>query len=170
MKKLAVILLGLSVVFVFGCSKTENLTISDRIESEQEEDLTRQTGTESETVPLMLPIDPEVSQSLYEASVSEDESLNELAARWDAVSEYMRDVMNTREFLNAETDEKKAEIIIDALKELSEHGTEKYPEPLVIYDSWTYIPEYKEVTALYSDGAECVFSWFDYNAVSTDVA
>lgn len=39
---------------------------------------------------------------------------------------------------------KKLAVVLLALKELSEHGTEKYPESLVIYDSWTYIPEYKE--------------------------
>jgi hypothetical protein len=126
-------------------------------------DSTESLESENGTYPLTLPLDPEVEQQILEASISEEESLNEETARWDAVHEVMDDVLNSREFIDAETDEQKAEIVINAMKELSEHGTEKYPESLIIYDSWTYIPEYKEVDAKFFDGVNCVVTWFDYN-------
>ncbi len=72
-------------------------------------------------------------------------------------------VLNSKEFTEAATDEQKAEIVISAMKELSEHGTGKYPELLIIYDSWIYVSEYKEVNAKYFDGVEFSVSWFDFN-------
>ena len=129
-------------------------------------------GLESEngTYPITLPLDPEVSQSLYEASVSEEESLNEEWARWNAVDDVMHDVLNSREFTDAETDEQKAEIVINAMKELAEHGTKTYPEPLIIYGSWEFIPEGQEVRAQYFDGIEFGVTWYDYYTASTAVS
>ena len=159
MKRLVVAVFLLSVIFAFGCEKSDiTETPSGRVA-----DSTESLESENGTYPLTLPLDPEVEQSIIEASISEEESLNEEAARWDAVHEVMDDVLNSREFLDAETDEQKAEIVINAMKELSEHGTEKYPESLIIYDSWTYIPEYKEVDAKFFDGVDCIVSWFDFN-------
>ena len=59
--------------------------------------------------------------------------------------------------------------MINAMKELSEHGTAEYPESLIIYDSWVYYPDHQEVDALYFDGVSFVISWFDFNAASTVV-
>ena len=159
MKKLVCVLFCLSLTLAFGCSKTDS-TESSMVTLESVE-------TSASTDPLTLPLDPEVSQSLYEASVSEEESLNEQFARYDAVDNVMRAVLNSKEFLEAETDEQKAEIVINALKELSEHGTAEYPESLIIPDSWEFIPEHQEVTALYFDGNPYGVEWFDYNAEST---
>ena len=153
MKRLIAVMLCLSFALALGCS---------------EDDRTKDESSEVTTYPITLPLDPEVSQSLYEASVSEEESLNEEAARWDAVGDVMAAVCNSKEFLEAD-DDKKAEIVINAMKELSEHGTEKYPESLIIYDSWKYYPEYQEVDAQYYDGVSFVISWYDYNAASTVV-
>ena len=179
MKKSFVVIFCLSLLLAFGCSKPENSEVTSGITEGSTDciDVTpRRTeesieGLESEngTYPITLPLDPEVSQSLYEASVSEEESLNEEAARWDAVSEVMQNVLNSKEFLEAETDDKKAEIVINAMKELSEHGTEKYPESLIIYDSWVYYPDYQEVEAKYFDGVSFFVSWYDFNAASTVV-
>lgn len=148
MKKIACVLFILSLTLAFGCGKTDN-------------------SNSETTVPLLLPLSPEVSQSIYEASISEEESLNEESARWDAVDEVMAEVFHSKEFTEAETDEQKAEIIINAMKELSEHGTEEYPESLIIYGSWEYYPDYQEVNAKYFDGVEFGVSWYDYNAAST---
>ena len=148
MKKIACVLFILSLTLALGCGKTDN-------------------SNSETTVPLLLPLSPEVSQSIYEASISEEESLNEESARWDAVDEVMAEVFHSKEFTEAETDEQKAEIIINAMKELSEHGTEKYPESLIIYGSWEYYPDYQEVNAKYFDGVEFGVSWYDYNAAST---
>ena len=153
MKRLIAVLLCLSFALALGCSK---------------DDRTKDESSEVTTYPITLPLDPEVSQSLYEASVSEEESLNEEAARWDAVDDVMAAVCNSKEFLEAD-DDKKAEIVINAMKELSEHGTGKYPESLIIYDSWKDYPEYQEVDAQYYDGVSFVISWYDYNAASTVV-
>lgn len=183
MKKLVVAIFCLSLTFAFGCSKAESGPAQESTESAvsvvnsvdgDAVDRTTETwpeGFESEngTYPLTLPLDPEVSQTLYEASVSEEESLNEEWARWNAVDEVMRGVLNSKEFLEAETDEKKAEIVIEAMKEVSLHGTEKYPESLIIYDSWVYYPEAQEVSAKYFDGVEFFISWHDFYSESTDV-
>lgn len=55
------------------------------------------------------------------------------------------------------------------MKDLSLHGTERYPEPLVEFGSWRYIPEGKEVEARYYNGPEFVVSWMDYLSESTDI-
>ena len=159
MKKIACVLFILSLTLAFGCGKTDSGNDSPQ--------KTESSMSSRETFPLTLPLDPEVSQSLYEASISEEESLNEESARWDAVDEVMAEVFHSKEFTEAETDEQKAEIIINAMKELSEHGTEKYPESLIIYGSWEYYPDYQEVNAKYFDGVEFGVSWYDYNAAST---
>ena len=183
MKKLVIVLFCLSLTFAFGCSKAESGPAQESTESAvsvvnsvdgDAADRTTETwpeGFESEngTYPLTLPLDPEVSQSLYEASVSEEESLNEEWARWTAVDEVMRGVLNSKEFLEAETDDKKAEIVIEAMKDLSLNGTAKYPESLIIYDSWVYFPEAQEVSAKYFDGIEFFISWHDFYSESTDV-
>jgi hypothetical protein len=148
MKKIACVLFCLSLTLAFGCGKTDS-------------------SNSETTAPLLLPLSPEVSQSIYEASISEEESLNEESARWDAVDEVMLSVVRSKEFTEAETDEQKAEIIINAMKELSEHGTEEYPESLIIYGSWEYYPDYQEVNAKYFDGVIFSVSWYDYNAAST---
>ncbi|MBR2523927.1 MAG: hypothetical protein IKE53_05755 [Clostridiales bacterium] len=59
--------------------------------------------------------------------------------------------------------------MIEAMKDLSLHGTERYPEPLVEFGSWRYIPEGKEVEARYYNGPEFVVSWMDYLSESTDI-
>ena len=178
MKKIIVGIFCLSLTLAFGCSKPEGSEVTSGFTEESTDsiDVTpRRTeewmeGLESEngTYPITLPLDPEVSQSLYEASVSEEESLNEEAARWDAVDDVMCDVCNSKEFLEAD-DDKKAEIVINAMKELSEHGTAEYPESLIIYDSWVYYPDHQEVDAQYFDGVSFVISWYDFNAASTVV-
>lgn len=178
MKKLLFIIICLSLTLAFGCSKpdssevtsgyTEESTDSIDVISSRTEEWMEGLESENGTYPITLPLDSEVSQSLYEASVSEEESLNEEAARWDAVDEVMNSVTSTKEFLEAD-DDKKAEIVINAMKELSEHGTEKYPESLIIYDSWVYYPEYQEVDAQYFDGVSFIVSWYDFNAASTVV-
>lgn len=168
LKRIIAVLFCLSLTLVFGCSKpygSESYS-SEAVPERSEESI---EGLESEngTYPVTLPLDPEVSQSIYEASVSEEESLNEEAARWDAVDEVMSVVLNSKEFTEAETGDKKAEIVINAMKELSEHGTAEYPESLIIYDSWVYYPEYQEVEAKYFDGVTFAITWYDYNAAST---
>lgn len=176
MKKSLFIIFCFSLMFAFGCSKPDSSEVTSGYAEESTDSIdvipnrTEEwmEGLESEngTYPITLPLDPEVSQSLYEASVSEEESLNEEAARWDAVDEVINSVTSTKEFLEAD-DDKKAEMVICAMKELSEHGTEKYPESLIIYDSWVYYPEYQEVDAQYFDGVSFVVSWYDFNAAST---
>ena len=162
MKKIAAALLCLPVILAFGC---RNTVVTDITETSTGRSVESIDGLElvNGTYPVTLPLDPEVEQSIYEASVSEEESLNEESARWDAVDEVMIAVLNSKEFTEAATDEQKAEIVISVMKELSEHGTGKYPESLIIYDSWIYVPEYKEVNAKYFDGVEFSVSWFDFN-------
>ena len=178
MKKSFVVIFCLSLMFAFGCSRPESSEMTSGFTEESTDSINvtpRRTeewmeGLESEngTYPITLPLNPEVSQSLYEASVSEEESLNEEAARWDAVDAVMHEVLNSKEFLEAD-DDKKAEIVINAMKELSEHGTAEYPESLIISDSWVYYPDHQEVDAQYFDGVSFGVSWFDYNAESTVV-
>ena len=162
MKKIAAALFCLPVIFAFGCRNTvvTDITVTSTGRSVESID-----GLEmvNGTYPVTLPLDPEIEQSIYEASVSEEESLNEEAARWDAVDDVMVAVLNSKEFTEAVTDDQKAELVINAMKELSEHGTDEYPESLIIYNSWTFVPEYKEVNAKYYDGVEFSVSWFDFN-------
>ena len=164
MKKLVCVLFCLSLTFIFGCSKTDSTESSKVTWVAWETDETSES-----TVPFTVPLTPEESQSSYEASVSEEQSLNEQFARYDAVDNVVGAVLNSKEFLEAETDEQKAEIVINALKELSEHGTAEYPESLVKPDSWVFNPEHQEVTAEYYDGMPFGVEWYDYNAASTDV-
>ena len=164
MKKLVCILFCLSLTLVFGCSKTDS-TESSKVTWVPWETV----ETDESTTPFTVPLSPEESQSRYEASISEEQSLNEEWARWKAVDNVMIAVLNSKEFLEAENDEQKAEIVINALKELSEHGTAEYPESLVKPDSWVFIPEHQEVTAEYYDGIPFCVEWYDYNAASTDV-
>ena len=164
MKRLVCLLFCLSLTLVFGCSKTDS-TESSKVTWVPWETV----ETDESTTPFTVPLSPEESQSRYEASISEEQSLNEEWARWKAVDNVMIGVLNSKEFLEAETDEQKAEIVINALKELSEHGTAEYPESLVKPDSWVFIPEHQEVTAEYYDGIPFCVEWYDYNAASTDV-
>ena len=164
MKRLVCILFCLSLTLVFGCSKTDS-TESSKVTWVPWETV----ETDESTTPFTVPLTPEESQSRYEASISEEQSLNEEWARWKAVDNVMIAVLNSKEFLEAENDEQKAEIVINALKELSEHGTAEYPESLVKPDSWVFIPEHQEVTAEYYDGIPFCVEWYDYNAASTDV-
>ena len=156
MKRLSVLLLSLSLVFMAGCTVTDDTEAT--------------SGRMEETAPLTLPLDPEVKQSLFEASVSEEEELYEASLRWTEVDDVMHDVLNSLEFQNAETDEEKRDILIEAMKDLSLHGTERYPEPLIEYGSWKYIPEGKEVEARYSSGEIFSVCWMDYLSESTDIA
>lgn len=179
MKRLMAVLFCVSVIFTFGCSQTDSNkeTAQESTESAVSMGVVERTteewpeGFESEngTYPITLPLDPEVSQSLLEASLSEEASLNEQFAKYNAVDDVMHDVLGSKEFLEAETDEQKAEIVINAMKELALHGTETYPEPLIVYDSWVFEPDYQEVNAKYYDGLEFGVTWYDYNAESTDV-
>ena len=162
MKRLLAAVLCLSVFFVFGCNDHVPTGSTEPIPG-REEDSIESLESENGTYPITLPLDPEVEQSIYEASVSEEESILEENTKWASAEDYLRDVLNSKEFIEAGTAEQKAELIVNAMKELSEHGTTQYPEPLVIYDSWTYLPEYKEVTAKYIGGVEFSVSWFDYN-------
>ena len=164
MKRYIAALLCLTAISAFGCRDGgSNSTTSSGRRTESTESLEMADGT----YPVTLPLDPEVEASLHEASVSEEESLKEAAARWEAVNDAISEVLRSEEFLSAATDERKAEIVIDALKELSEHGTEKYPEPLIIAGSWSYDDEYKTVRAKYFDGLDFHADWYDYNAAST---
>lgn len=162
MRIIAVILFCFCLLFAFGCRNASVTDITDTTTVRSVESIEGLEMVDG-TYPVTLPLDPEVEQSIYEASVSEEESLNEESARWDAVDEVMAAVLNSKEFTEAATDEQKAETVINAMKELSEHGTGKYPESLIIYDSWIYVPEYKEVNAKYFDGVEFSVSWFDFN-------
>ena len=164
MKKLVCILFCLSLTLVFGCSKTDS-TESSKVTWVPWETV----ETDESTTPFTVPFTPEESQSRYEASVSEEESLNALVAKYKATIDAVDAVLDTNEFKQAETDEQKAEIVIDAMKELSEHGTAEYPESLIIPDSWKFIPEEQRVVAQYFDGREFSVTWFDYNTASTDV-
>ena len=78
MKKLVCVLFCLSLTFIFGCSKTDSTESSKVTWVAWETDETSES-----TVPFTVPLTPEESQSSYEASVSEEQSLNEQFARYD---------------------------------------------------------------------------------------
>ena len=164
MKKLVCVLFCLSLTLTFGCSKTDSTENSKVTWVAWETDETSES-----TVPFTVPLTPEESQSSYEASVIEESSLNEVRARIEAVNSVIRSLVDSKEFKEAETDEQKAEIVINVLKELSEHGTAEYPVPLVVPDSWVFYPEQQEVVAEFIDGGQFSVDWYDYNAASTDV-
>ena len=171
MKRTLILLFCIALSFAAGCSDPESTEtiISSELPERTTEEWMEGLESENGTYPITLPIDPEVSRSLHEAVVSEEESLNEQAARWHAVDDVMYAVLNSDEFKNAETDERKAEIVIDKMKELALKGTEKYPGPLILDGSWVYDPEYKGVRAKYQDGVDFSAGWYDYNAASTVV-
>ncbi len=69
MKKIATALLCLPVIFAFGCRNTDVKDITETTTGrsvESMESLEMVNGT----YPVTLPLDPEVEQSIYEASVS----------------------------------------------------------------------------------------------------
>ena len=171
MKRTLILLFCIALSFAAGCSDPESTEtiISSELSERTTEEWMEGLESENGTYPITLPIDPEVSRSLHEAVVSEEESLNEQAARWHAVDDAMRDVLNSEEFKTAETDERKKEIVIERMKELALHGTEEFPEPLILQDSWVYYPEGKLINAKYYDGPDFSVGWYDYNAASTDV-
>lgn len=94
------------------------------------------------------------------ASVSEEESAALVLAKMDAVSDALRKWTDSEGYRKAD-DDRKAEIVIEGLREISERGTEKYPEPLVKSDSWVYKPEAGEVEFEYFNGA--LGSWVFHN-------
>ena len=145
-KHIFTLLLFIAVSFS-GCSSKESVQSISETESVQ-----RKTE-------LYIPVSEE---DTYESSVSEEMSAVEVMAKYDAVTDTLVERLNNDEFLNAD-DEKKAEMVIEVLTDLATNGTKEYPYPLVIRDSWQYLPKTREVEFEFFNGVRSTFVLRDEN-------
>ena len=144
-KYLLLLILGCFVLS--GCNNTETVQTSSSSEI-------LRTTTESATEPS--------DEETIDPSISEEESAAEELAKYDAVSDKLIEKINSEEYADAD-DDTKAEAIIEVLKDLSVNGTDEYPYPLVLADSWEYLPEEREVVFKFYNGIESGFVLYNEN-------
>lgn len=151
MKNNYLLLLILGCFVLSGCSSAETAQTSVEGESVQRTTESYTSINEDESV-----------ESSIEASISEEESAAEELAKYDAVSDKLREKINSEEYADAD-DETKVEAIIEVLEDLAVNGTDEYPYPLVLEDSWEYLPEQHEDVFKFYNGIESGFVLYNEN-------
>ncbi|MCR5803099.1 MAG: hypothetical protein K6G47_02440 [Clostridia bacterium] len=153
MKKNYLTLLILGCFILSGCTNAETTT------TVSEDDGVQRTTESYTSISEDDPID---------SSVSEEESAAEELAKYDAVFDKINESLDFDEFANAD-DEKKAEMVIEVLKDIAENGTDEYPYPLVVADSWNYLADSREVEFEFFNGVKSGYVLYDENdPYSTD--
>lgn len=165
MKNRILLLLSIGCMVLSGCTNSD-VTPTELVTVPETETVTETTQRPTE------PWSPTEEVDDIEYSISVEESAALELAKCDAVFDKTQEVMNTEEFKNAD-DDRKVEMLFETLEDISENGTEEYPESLVLKDSWVYYPEYQEITFEFFNGGEgdiYLYDPFDpYDPSQTDI-
>lgn len=124
---------------------------------------TEHTSQSEQTDRTTMPLETTDDEEYIKASLSEEEQAAAELEMHEVVWKVIADKTNSDEFLKLESDEEKADMLIEVLKDLSINGTEEYPYPLVMTDSWSYYSEDREIEFQYIDGIKAYITLYNVN-------